>query len=204
MTYNSENKNSFINEIQKEKEELLSASQSNSKKYYKISKSIIIICSITFSIMLLIIAGLTYKQVSTNKYSAIRNIEELISIKDFQRAEQLCYQNLYNDDVLSGYYEGALLRIAGEYAASGNHKSSKLILEKVLSANPESFVGRISLVVTSILSGDMTGATKSLADIPNITAYIPNISTIIGDFTVDNILNTKGLIEYLMNILLYK
>ena len=92
MTINDENKNSFINQIQDEKEDLSKISPPTSSKYYKIPKSIVILCSIVFSIMVLVIIGLSLKQISISKYSPVMDIEELILIKDFERAEELSYK----------------------------------------------------------------------------------------------------------------
>lgn len=203
MSINDDKQGSFINQIKNEKDQSLNVPESSSK-YLKVPKSIVIFSCVVFSVMLIAIISLSINQISTKKYSQVMDIEDLILIKDFNRAEELCYQNLYSENPLSGYSEGALLRIAGHYAASGDHKKSKIVLERILSSNPTSFVGRTSLVITSALSGDIPGSIKGIADIPNITAYIPGIHTIIKDFTVGNIINSKGIVEYILKLLLTK
>lgn len=203
MSINDDSKNSFINQIKKEKDQSANVTEPASK-YFKVPKSIVIISCVVFSVMLIAIISLSINQISANKYSQVMDIEDLILIKDFNRAEELCYKNLYSESPLSGYAEGALLRIAGQYAASGDHKKSKVVLERILSSNPTSFVGRTSLVITSALSGDIPGSIKGIADIPNITAYIPGIHTIIKDFTIGNIVNSKGIVEYVLKLLLNK
>lgn len=204
MTIKDENESSPIKQIQEEKEKALKIPKASPLNYIEVPKPVIMMAGILFVGMLITIISLFMNQASTKEYAKILDIEELIQVKDFNKAEELCYGLLYSENKLSAYSEGALLRIAGEYAALGDHKKSKVVLERVVSTNPMSFIGRTSLVITSALSGDVTGMIKHITDVPNITAYIPGIHTMIKDFTVGNTINSKGIIEVVLKMLLNK
>lgn len=189
---------SFINNTYDAEEN--NSSQINVEKRSIVSVSInkIYAASIIFGVLIITIIICLIVIFKSNSYRPIQKVEELIAMKNYSKAEELCYSMIYNEDTLSSYAEGALLRISEEYASMGKHNDAKKVLEVILSAKPSSFLGRTGYVFTSALSGDVVSTIKGISEIPNINAFIPNISLILKDSSSGKIGNITELIEQIL------
>ncbi|AOY75757.1 hypothetical protein [Clostridium formicaceticum] len=191
-------KNSFINKINLDKASDAINQAKEKGDYFVFSPKTVYAVGIVFCLLIVGMAVSLTMLATARKYSPIAHVEELIDMGDYKKAEELSYTMLYSEGRLLGYSEGALLRIAGEYASRGRHNDATRVLERLLSARPESFAGRTGYVVSSALAGDAMGAIKGVAEIPNINAFVPNIGTIVRDYSIGRISNTNQLIEQIL------
>ncbi|MCC5910303.1 MAG: hypothetical protein JJT76_07695 [Clostridiaceae bacterium] len=190
--------NSFIHKINIENEDSASNKKKEKDDYFVFRPRTVYAMGIIFCILVIGMAVSLTMLITSNQYRAIADVEELVAMGDYRKAEELSYTLLYKEGELAGYSEGVLLRIAGEYASRGRHNDAQRVLERLLSARPDSFAGRTGYIVSSALSGDAMGAVKGIAEIPNINAFLPNIAGIVRDYSIGRISNTNQLIEQLL------
>lgn len=160
------------------------------------------LASIGLLVIALVVCGVLLSKASD--YSDISRVEELINTGYYDRAEELLVDMLTYEKHLFGYAEGAFIRISGVYAAKGQHEKAKLTLEKLLSLNPDSFPARTNYIFSAALSGDGTAVLKGISEIPMISIIIPNITSVLTQYTAGKFGSATEAIEIILKLLFQK